>query len=229
MYIYRNGFARFSNYRYSNNPSDIANSFIHLTNVAIQKTAENYNNSHGGKWDLRSLKLYMMSKHGTNVTDKLFYDIQMTILRSLLCVQKIMISDKHCFELYGYDIMIDDQLKPWLIEVNASPSLSANTAQDYQLKCGMLNDMLDVIDCEKRYASAANLESKLNCVGEKKMTLKSVALILCTKTVMSHHQPNARTPPFWVPNLIHVFDISNIDFRRRVEGKKEVYTKIQKR
>lgn len=26
--------------------------------------------------------------------------------------------------------------------------LSANTASDYQLKCGMLNDMLDIIDVE---------------------------------------------------------------------------------
>ncbi|TYZ59530.1 hypothetical protein PybrP1_003448 [[Pythium] brassicae (nom. inval.)] len=148
IYLFRGGFARFTNARYSNNPSDIANSFIHLTNVAIQKTSENYNKKHGGKWDLRNLKLYMMSKHGPERINKLFFEIQMVIIKSLLSIEKIMINDKHCFELYGYDIMIDENLKPWLLEVNASPSLSANTASDYQLKCGMLNDMLDIIDVE---------------------------------------------------------------------------------
>ena len=79
-----------------------------------------------------------------------FYDIQLIIIHSLLSVQPIMMNDKHCFELYGYDIMIDDQLKPWLIEVNASPSLTANTKEDYKLKFDMLNDMFDIIDMEKR-------------------------------------------------------------------------------
>jgi hypothetical protein len=49
----------------------------------------------------------------------------------------------------GYDLIIDQDLKPWLLEVNASPSLSANTKEDYLMKCEMLNGMLDVVDMEE--------------------------------------------------------------------------------
>ena len=63
---------------------------------------------------------------------------QNLIIRALLSVQPAMINDKHCFELYGYDIMIDVDLKPWLLEVNASPSLTASDRSDWVLKCGML-------------------------------------------------------------------------------------------
>ena len=71
-------------------------------------------------------------------------------IKSLQSVQKIMINDKHCFELYGYDILLDGNLKPWLIETNASPSLSASNQEDNDLKIRLLEDMLNVVDMEGR-------------------------------------------------------------------------------
>ena len=117
VFQYRRGFARFTNSRYSSDPEDIYNGFVHLTNVAIQKTADNYDERTGGKMELQALKIYLMSIYGVERVDALFWEMQMIILRALLAVQPVMINDKHCFELYGYDVIIDQNLKPWLLEV----------------------------------------------------------------------------------------------------------------
>lgn len=151
VFIHRNGFCRFSNYQYSTDQKDISNLYQHLTNVAIQKTAPDYKPEKGCKWLLRNLKLYLITKHGEEATYQLFTEIEALVIRSLLSVQKIMIQDKHCFEVYGYDILIDESLKPWLLEVNASPSVSAETQWDYDLKHAMLNDAFNVVDLEKQY------------------------------------------------------------------------------
>lgn len=67
------------------------------------------------------------------------------MLLALHSVQKVMIQDKHCFEMYGYDILIDDELKPWILEVNSSPSLSTENPADYQLKACLLHDLLVIL------------------------------------------------------------------------------------
>jgi len=54
--------------------------------------------------------------------DECFRLIDEIFIRSLLSVQKVMINDKHCFELYGYDIMLDSQLKPLRIHFFSEPS-----------------------------------------------------------------------------------------------------------
>lgn len=56
-----------------------------------------------------------------------------------------MINDKHCFELYGFDVLLDANLKPWLIEVNASPSLSTTTEIDRQIKMNLINDVFRIV------------------------------------------------------------------------------------
>ena len=60
-------------------------------------------------------------------------------------VQPIIINDKHCFELYGFDTLLDANLKFWLIEVNASPSLMTTTKNDYNLKKKLISDLLDIV------------------------------------------------------------------------------------
>ncbi|CAM9545825.1 unnamed protein product [Choristocarpus tenellus] len=60
-------------------------------------------------------------------------------------VQNVMVSDRHCFECYGYDIIVDNNLKPWLVEVNASPSLSATTESDRVMKMSLLRDIFAVV------------------------------------------------------------------------------------
>ena len=56
--------------------------------------------------------------------------------------------DRHCFELYGYDVLLDTALKPWLLEVNASPSLIADTDDDFALKYALIDDVLSLVETE---------------------------------------------------------------------------------
>ncbi len=63
---------------------------------------------------------------------------------------KLMATDRpNSFELYGFDILLDSSLSPWLIEVNGSPSMTANTQKDKELKLGLLDDTLTVLNLEK--------------------------------------------------------------------------------
>ncbi|OAF69976.1 putative tubulin polyglutamylase TTLL9 [Intoshia linei] len=150
VWLYRSGFARFSNTRYGN--SEIDNKYVHLTNVAVQKLAPNYD-PNCLKLSLQKLRDYLTAKHGYKIVNALYKNIDTIIIKSLQSVRKIIINDKHCFELYGYDILIDKDLKPWLIEVNASPSLTSSSQEDYTLKFGLLADVFNVVDMEGRFKS----------------------------------------------------------------------------
>merc|ERR1711988_760195 len=86
-----------------------------------------------------------MGTRGLESSEKLMEDIGWIIVHSLKACQNVVINDKHCFECYGYDIMIDNQLKPWLLEVNASPSLSATTTTDNNLKSQLITEVLNMV------------------------------------------------------------------------------------
>jgi tubulin polyglutamylase TTLL4 len=50
-----------------------------------------------------------------------------------------------CFEIYGFDVLIDQSLRPWLLEVNVAPSLSSSSPYDKQVKTLLLCDTLHLV------------------------------------------------------------------------------------
>ncbi|XP_011068408.1 PREDICTED: probable tubulin polyglutamylase TTLL1 [Acromyrmex echinatior] len=144
-YLFKLGFCRFCTVKYDTSVQELDNMYVHLTNVSVQKHGDEYNSKHGGKLSVQNLRLYLESTRGKAVTEKLFANISWCIVHSLKAVAPVMANDRHCFECYGYDIIIDNKLKPWLIEVNASPSLTSTTVNDRILKYKLIDNIISVV------------------------------------------------------------------------------------
>jgi len=50
-----------------------------------------------------------------------------------------------CFELLGFDIILDKNLKPWLLEVNSAPSFATDSPLDYEIKRSLFVDMFGIL------------------------------------------------------------------------------------
>lgn len=50
-----------------------------------------------------------------------------------------------CFELLGYDIMVDRNYKAWLVEVNHSPSFGIDTPLDASIKTALIVNTLKMV------------------------------------------------------------------------------------
>ena len=53
--------------------------------------------------------------------------------------------NNNCFELLGFDILIDSKFSPWLIEVNLSPSLNTDSKLDFLIKSNLLRDLFNLV------------------------------------------------------------------------------------
>ena len=151
-FLYREGFTRLSSEPYSTDPRDMANRFIHLTNSSINR--HNPNNiqqdsmkrrgelAGGSKCSLHYLQTRMRE---INVDWPLMWkEIVSVVLKTLYCVQDVIPNNQNAFELFGFDVLIDADLKAWLIEVNSSPSLSRENALDHEIKNKMIADTLRI-------------------------------------------------------------------------------------
>lgn len=73
----------------------------------------------------------------------------------------------NCFEVFGFDIILDSDLKPWLLEVNLSPSLSPDSPLDMTIKTNLLTDTFNLIgvrrfDRKKESLNKLKYRAKVN-------------------------------------------------------------------
>lgn len=78
------------------------------------------------------------------------YDL---IIKTLLCSENYIVQSMkkyncnrtNCYELLGFDVLIDSDLKPWLLEVNISPSLATDAPLDMSIKSTLVTDTFNLV------------------------------------------------------------------------------------
>ena len=52
---------------------------------------------------------------------------------------------KHCFELFGFDFLLDEDFRVWLIEINTNPYLGTPSAAMRKLVPKMINEAFKIV------------------------------------------------------------------------------------
>lgn len=156
IYLYDEGLARFASEPY--NPDTKKNKFSHLTNYSINKKNEKFIQNQdarqddiGHKWSVSALFRYL---EGAGVdTDYLWNRIFDLVVKTILSIEPIVVESvrrlslhrNNCFDLFGFDVLIDSNLKPWLLEVNLSPSMATDSPLDLHIKSNLIADTFNLL------------------------------------------------------------------------------------
>ncbi|CAD8093616.1 unnamed protein product [Paramecium sonneborni] len=165
IYMYKDGLARFATETYSIEPQNQDNKFIHLTNYSINKQSPNFNNNQLDQQSKISHKEYKSILLNLGIEPKLiFKQIQDLIIKTFIAVEPHLMSQNekyyqnkgNFFELFGFDILIDEKLKAWLLEVNVSPSLNTQADLDFKIKTKLISDMFHLLGIQYHTSSIEN-------------------------------------------------------------------------
>jgi hypothetical protein len=82
------------------------------------------------------------------------YDVTIkTILSAENYIQNAMKKNgthrTNCFEILGFDILIDSDLKPWLLEANLSSSMACDSPLDMAIKSNLVCDCFNIIGLKR--------------------------------------------------------------------------------
>ena len=155
-FIYREGFARFSSKPFATERLDDIQ--MHLTNSSIQKDfTDDINISHpvklagqdGGGNKVKMSWLWKRLDELDIPSVTIWKQITELCLKTLEAVSNEISHQPNAFEVFGFDVMIDESYRPWLIEVNSCPSLARDTDVDSIVKQALIEDTIRLLSPSK--------------------------------------------------------------------------------
>ena len=108
---------------------DFKNIFSQLTGNSIAKHSEKFENSEseGEMWEIEKFIEYLKLSFGKDCWPEIQEKIKKNVIYSLLCAKHKIIKRPNSYEVLGFDIMIDELLNVYLIEINLSQDWTYST------------------------------------------------------------------------------------------------------
>lgn len=159
-YVFDNGLVRFATEAYTLDPDNLDNRTAHITNYTLNKRSGNFkattavgDDGTGSKWTVDALRARLVADAGQRAADAAWLAVDDLLTKTCIAAEPDMLEsfDKYVpesckaqphatvFQLFGFDVMFDARLKPWLLEVNLDPALGTDSPLDFKVRpsaCG---------------------------------------------------------------------------------------------
>ncbi|XP_029004646.1 tubulin polyglutamylase TTLL7 isoform X2 [Betta splendens] len=195
IFLYNDGLVRMGTEKYhAPSEANLSQLYMHLTNYSVNKHNENFERDETvDKGSKRSISWFTEFLR-TNDYDvaKFWGDVSELVVKTLIVAEPHVLhayrmcrpgqppgSDSVCFEVLGFDIILDRKLKPWLLEINRAPSFGTDQKIDYDVKKGVLLNALQLLNIrasdKKRNLAQQKAEAQRRLYGHGSMKKLSAA------------------------------------------------------
>ena len=145
VWLFETPYVRFGAENY--HIDDFKNVFSQLTGNSIAKHSDKFNTGEieGDMWENAQFRGFLKKTYGGDPWIQIQKKIEKIVILSLECAKHKLFNRKNNFEVFGFDIMLDDKLNVYIIEINASPDWTYSTKVTEKLVKIASDDIMKVV------------------------------------------------------------------------------------